>query len=458
MARTQGALPRERDIYKLAAPMGRFWRRKLLLHFKVDSNTLWEVLWTAFQVRHPRSAVYRAAVRQQLRVMNSTRAALAEWARARWYQHGAGASDRGLHNALSEIGWEVTDVTWHLRPREGAEVLHIPWERWARQAPGQETAVYTDAGARQGPAGEQGSGVGLVVRIGDRWWGAAVPLPPWIDNTTGELLGISLGRLVVDRLREMEAATVEQAFDAQAAAVLADSPPERQRHPLRRALQQSVAEVEATQWWVKSHQEAGGLVTDSAVRIMGNVLADAQATEAVARSARGDRLAVPLQVPPTYGVRPTPGGTERLEWPIHEPDRWRPPRSIHPRMKQLLQEEPEVGVTLVPLHLGMWHPLLKACPRCEHHEEVATRYRCPCQRSRWKRALAQVEPPWRLHGGATLRVLSGVPRSKTCIAAAGEGTHDWAAVPHDHVFVPPAVQGVEFRKWARIVRAFMEGD
>ena len=282
----------------------------------------------------------------------------------------------------------MTDVTWHLRPREGAEVLHIPWERWARQAPGQETAVHTDAGARQGPAGEQGSGVGLVVRIGDRWWGAAVPLPPWIDNTTGELLGISLGRLVVDRLREMEAATVEQAFNAQAAAVLADSPPERQRHPLRWALQQSVAEVEATQWWVKSHQEAGGLVTDSAIRIMGNVLADAQATEAVARSARGDRLAVPLQVPPTYGVRPTPGGTERLEWPIHEPDRWRPPRSIHPRMKQLLQEEPEVGVTLVPLHLGMWHPLLKACPRCEHHEQVTIRYRCPCQRSRWKRALA----------------------------------------------------------------------
>ena len=36
VARTQGALPREKDIYKLAAPMGRFWRQKLLLHFKVD--------------------------------------------------------------------------------------------------------------------------------------------------------------------------------------------------------------------------------------------------------------------------------------------------------------------------------------------------------------------------------------------------------------------------------------
>ena len=48
MARTQGALPRARDIYKLAAPMGRFWQRKLLLHFKVDSSTLRAVLWTAF--------------------------------------------------------------------------------------------------------------------------------------------------------------------------------------------------------------------------------------------------------------------------------------------------------------------------------------------------------------------------------------------------------------------------
>ena len=55
-------------------------------------------------------------------------------------------------------------------------------------------------------------------------------------------------------------------------------------------------------------------------------------------------------------------------------------------------------------------------------------------------------------------MLSGVPRSRTCIAAEGEGTHDWAAVPHDPVYVPPALQGVAFRKWARIVRAFMEGE
>ena len=225
VARTQGALPRENDIYTLATPMGRFWRRKLLLHFTVDSSTLWEVLWLAFRVRHPRSASYRAAVKQQLRVINSTRSTLAEWARARRYRQGAKATERRLRNALCEIGWEIADVTWHLRPREGANVLHIPWERWAAQAQGRAVAVYTDAGARHDLADGQGNGVGLVTRIGDRWWGAAVPLPPWVDNTTGELLGIFLGRHVAARLQEMGAAFVEQAFDAQAAAVLADSPP-----------------------------------------------------------------------------------------------------------------------------------------------------------------------------------------------------------------------------------------
>ena len=394
------------------------------MHFKVDSSTLWEVLWLALRVRHPRSAVYRAAVRQQLRVMNNTRGTLAEWARARWYQHGAEATERQLRTALHEIGWEITDVTWHLRPRVGASVLHMPWEQWAAQAPGQTVAVFTDAGARHDPDDSQGSGVGLVTRIGNLWWGAAVPLPPWVDNTTGELLGISLGRHVAHRLREMGAASVEQAFDAQAAAALADAPPERQHHPLRKALQQSVTSIDATQWWVKSHQELRFLETERDVRVMGNILANAQATEAVARSMRGDRLAVPLQVPPTCGVSPAEGGTKKMEWPIHEPAKWRPPRHIHPRMRRLLQEEREVGVTLVPLHLGMWHPLLTACPRCEHHEEVTTRYRCPCQRPQWRRALATVKPAWWLHGGAALRILSGVPRSKTCIAAEGEGTHD----------------------------------
>ena len=37
-------------------------------------------------------------------------------------------------------------------------------------------------------------------------------------------------------------------------------------------------------------------------------------------------------------------------------------------------------------------------------------------------------------------------------------SHDWAAVPHDHVYMPPTLQGVESKRWASIVRAFMENS
>ena len=40
VARTQGVLPKEADVYRLAAPMGRAWRRKTHVHFKMDSGTL----------------------------------------------------------------------------------------------------------------------------------------------------------------------------------------------------------------------------------------------------------------------------------------------------------------------------------------------------------------------------------------------------------------------------------
>ena len=95
---------------------------------------------------------------------------------------------------------------------------------------------------------------------------------------------------------------------------------------------------------------------------MGNILADAQATEAVGRSAKGQRLAVPLPLSATYGARPTAQGSADMEWRIHAPSKWSPPRALHPRMQQLLRESPETGIVLVPLHLGMWHPRLEACP------------------------------------------------------------------------------------------------
>ena len=46
--------------------------RKMRLHFKRDSGTLWHALFIALGVCHPRSVVYRAVERRQVRVMNST--------------------------------------------------------------------------------------------------------------------------------------------------------------------------------------------------------------------------------------------------------------------------------------------------------------------------------------------------------------------------------------------------
>ena len=174
--------------------------------------------------------------------------------------------------------------------------------------------MYLDGGARQDPDAGRGCGVGLVIRIGEKWWGVAVPLETWVDYTTAELLGVVLGRYVVERLRDLGARSIEQTYDAHAVAALAEMPPEQQRHPLRRALQWSVGEAAAAHWWVKSHQEVPAPVTEGDVRKMGNILADAQATEAVATRARGHCMAVPLPLPATYGARPTAQGSADMEW------------------------------------------------------------------------------------------------------------------------------------------------
>ena len=42
VARTWGALRSEADVYRLAAPMGRVWRSKIQVHFKLDSSTLFQ--------------------------------------------------------------------------------------------------------------------------------------------------------------------------------------------------------------------------------------------------------------------------------------------------------------------------------------------------------------------------------------------------------------------------------
>ena len=141
---------------------------------------------------------------------------------------------------------------------------------------------------------------------------------------------------------------------------------------------------------------------------------------------------------------------------MHAMGKWRPPRALHPRIEQLLRVSPETGILLVPRHLGMWYPRLEAWPCSERHEEVTMRYRCPCHKAKWRRVLQAVDRPWTRHGGETLRIISRVPRSHTCIPAEGEGTHDCVAVPAEHVHVPAVMQPVEFRhhSWATIVQFF----
>ena len=84
-----------------------------------------------------------------------------------------------------------------------------------------------------------------MIRVSDKWWGAAVPLETRVDNTTGELLGVVPGRYVVERLRDLVARSIEHTYNAQAAAALAEKPPEQQKHPLWRALHSSVGEAAA---------------------------------------------------------------------------------------------------------------------------------------------------------------------------------------------------------------------
>ena len=192
-------------------------------------------------------------------------------------------------------------MTAQLRQPEGRPTLPLPCDTWANEVPGADM----EAGARQDPDAERGCSMGLVIRVSDKWWGLAVPLETWVDITTAELLGVVLGQYVVERHRDLGVQSIEQTYDVQAAAALAEKPPEQQKHPLRRALQWSVGEAAAAHWWVKSHQEVSALTSHSDVRKMGNILADSQATEAVDRSAKGQRLVVPLSLSATYGARPT---------------------------------------------------------------------------------------------------------------------------------------------------------
>ena len=165
-------------------------------------------------------------------------------------------------------------------------------------------------------------------------------------------------------------------------------PLEQQRPLFRRVLQWSVGKVAAAHCSIKSNQQVLALLRKGDVRKTGNILAVARAREAVAKSVKGQCVAVPRPPSGTYGVRRKALGSADMEWHINAPSNRRPPWAHHPRMEQLLGDSSETGILLVPLHVGMRHPRLEPCPSCERQEEVTTRYKCPCHRSKWWEGLA----------------------------------------------------------------------
>ena len=84
--------------------------------------------------------------------------------------------------------------------------------------------------------------------------------------------------------------------------------------------------------------------------------------------------------------RRTGGGEQtalgNMEWRIHKPEYWRPPRPMDSWFEEQLMAYLEDALTLALLHLGEWHPPLQACGRCQHKDETTSRF----LRERWRTA------------------------------------------------------------------------
>ena len=211
----------EKDVYKMAASVGRIRRKHLHLHVRTDSSTLWNLLDKALQVKHPCTMAHRSTVRTQLRLMNGLRSDSAAWAVHRWFQWAASSVEDRLAKPLEEIREEVVDVTVDLRRGGPTETLSLPWAEWTHQPPGAQVMVYTDASRRETELGV-GTGAGLVVQMDDTSWGVAVPLPPELDDTTAELLALAVGRWIARCLRDLRAQAGEVVYEAQAAESLVE--------------------------------------------------------------------------------------------------------------------------------------------------------------------------------------------------------------------------------------------
>ena len=139
--------------------------------------------------------------------------------------------------------------------------------------------------------------------VGAQRWVQHYPFPPGVDNTTGELIMQAIGHEVARGARAAGAVAAELVYDAQAAEALTRKAPEKVKHPLRRALVESVRRSDAECWWVRSHRPRPETGWDEARRWEGNGGADEVEGEAAKMSARGVVAPLPLAVRNVHVVR-----------------------------------------------------------------------------------------------------------------------------------------------------------